>query len=463
MVPRVVIAGVQSGVGKTTVATGLMAAFTRMGYRVQGFKAGPDYIDPGYHTAVTGNISRNLDCWMLPEETVRELFLRAAGGADLAVVEGVMGLFDGHDGGSGAGSTALLARYLKAPVILVVDARGMAGSAAALVYGYKHFDPELDLRGVIFNNVGSERHYRVLREAVARVPGVRVLGYLPKNAGLKMPERHLGLVPAVERGELGGYFEGLARAVADTVDLEGVLAVARNASPLTRPRRSIFPAEERRKVVRIAVARDRAFNFYYQDALDLLAASGAELVEFSPLDDRSLPQGSHGIYIGGGFPEMFLPQLSGNRPMIESIVGAYRMGIPIYAECGGLMYLSAGIEDFSGTYYPMVGLFPGRARMQGKMVALGYVTAEVIEDNVLVEKGTVLKGHQFRWSVLSDVPPDVRRAYRLFKNGTFMYKEGVVAGNLLASYLHLHFAAHPRLAKNFVERCRRYAAGVQGA
>ena len=465
MFPRLVIAGVQSGVGKTTIATGLMAAMTGKGYRVQGFKAGPDYIDPGYHTAATclptgtaGNVSRNLDCWMLPEVSLKELFLRAAKGADLSVIEGVMGLYDGYSGRSEAGSTARLAKLLAAPVILVVDAKGMARSAAALVLGYKNFDPALNLSGVIFNHVGSEKHYQTLSEAVEEKTGLKALGYLPKNAALKMPERHLGLLPAGERGELTAYLNKLAQVMAEFLNLEEILSVAKSAPPLDYPEQSIFPAGQQKKG-RIAVARDAAFNFYYQDALDLLAAWGAELVYFSPLADSSLPQNIQGVYLGGGFPEMFLEPLARNHSMAESIRRAYKMNMPIYAECGGLMYLSEGIIDFAGSFYPMVGLIPGKALMQKKLAVLGYMTAEVINDNILAKKGDVLRGHQFHWSILTDVSAEVSCAYKLFSEGNpDSQKEGIITGNLLASYLHLHFAAHPQLARNFVVSGLKYAA-----
>lgn len=471
MLPRVVIAGVQSGVGKTTVATGLMAALTRKGYRVQGFKAGPDYIDPGYHTAATGNISRNLDGWLMTGPVIRELFCRAAKGADLAVIEGVMGLYDGSGAGREEGSTARLARYLGAPVILVVDAKGLAGSAAAVVLGYQKFDPEVNLAGVIFNRTGGEKHYRLLKEAVEGAVGVKALGHLEKNAAFQMPERHLGLVPAGEAGEPAPFLEKLAQAVTSTVDLEGILKIAGSVPPLDFSRPAIFP-EGRAKDVKIAVARDRAFRFYYQDALDLLAACGAELVYFSPLADRSLPAGVHGLYLGGGFPEMFLEPLARNREMMESISLAHRQGMPIYAECGGLMYLCAGIVDFDGNEHPLTGVIPGRARMQKKLAALGYAEAEVLADNILAKKGEIVRGHQFRWSVLEGVSPEGQFAYQLKgRSGAggargqseAGQKEGIVRGNLLASYLHLHFAAHPRLAENFVESCRRYRRSEVGS
>jgi cobyrinic acid a,c-diamide synthase len=457
LVPRIVIAGVQSGVGKTTIATGLMAAYAKMGYQVQGFKAGPDYIDPSYHTVATGNVSRNLDCWLLPEEALKTLFLRAAQQADLAIVEGVMGLYDGYESKTEAGSTALLAKYLGAPVILVVDARGMARSVAAVVLGYQKFDPALNLSGVIFNNVGSEKHYQMLKEAVAASTGLPALGYLPKHTEISMPERHLGLLPATERGELNLYLEQLASLIAGSLELEAILAVARSASSLPEPEQTLFPEKQQKKAT-IAIARDEAFIFYYQDALDLLAAYGADLIYFSPLHDSRLPAGIQGIYLGGGFPEMFLEPLSRNRSMSESIIQAYQKGMPIYAECGGLMYLTNSIVDFTGKSYPMVGLIPGKGCMQQKIAALGYMEAEVNTDNILASKGDIVRGHQFRWSILADISDKINRAYRMLnvKDASFQ-QEGIVMGNLLASYLHLHFAGHPQLARNFVENCRKFA------
>lgn len=461
MLPRVVIAGVQSGVGKTTIATGLMAAFTRLGYRVQGFKAGPDYIDPGYHTAATGNVSRNLDNWLFPEVCLKELFFRAARDSDLAIIEGVMGLYDGYNGKDETGSTALLARQLAAPVILVVDAKGMARSAGAVVLGYKNFDPGLNLKGVIFNRVGSEEHYQMLSQAVAEKTGLKVLGYLPKRNELKMPERHLGLLPSAESKGLAAYLQDLAQIITSFLNLEEILALANSSPPLAFLGESIFPARQK-KEVRIAVARDVAFNFYYQDALDLLAALGAELVYFSPLNDFRLPENIQGIYLGGGFPEMFLESLARNYSLMEDIRQAHKRNMPIYAECGGLMYLSAGVEDFAGRFYPLVGLIPGKTRMQKKLAALGYMTAEVINDNVLAKKGDVLRGHQFHWSILTDLPERANNyAYKLSgKEGSAAQVEGFVSGNLLASYLHLHFAGYPFCAQNFIESCRRFAAGT---
>lgn len=457
-IPRIVIAGVQSGVGKTTVATGLMAALAGKGCRVQGFKVGPDFIDPGFHTAATGNISRNLDSWMFSARTIRELFARSAGTADIAVIEGVMGLYDGCDGTREAGSTAQVAKILEAPVILVIDARGMARSAAAMALGYVKFDPRVKIGGCIFNNVGSEGHYRLLKEAVEASIGLPAVGYLIRNRDLKMPERHLGLVPTAEKESLSSYLESLADLITASLDLERILEIARSAPGMPAVSARIFPGKPREKAVRIAVARDKAFNFYYQDSLELLEACGAELVYFSPLADARLPEDIHGLYIGGGFPEMFLKELAGNQAMKESLKRAAGAGMPLYAECGGLMYLAEAIVDFAGQAYPMVGIIPGKAQMQKKLEALGYKTGEVQNDNILAKKGDKVRGHEFHWSRLTSLPETLPAAYRLSGGkGKEDRAEGfVLPGNVLASYLHLHFAAHPRLARNFVASCRRF-------
>lgn len=454
-IPRLVVAATHSGAGKTTLATALMAAFCRAGLVVQPFKVGPDYIDPGYHTAATGRTSRNLDSFFLGPEGVRELFTRAARGADLCLIEGVMGLFDGRGAGE-KGSTAEIAKILEAPVLLVVDARSMARSAAALVLGYRLFDPRLLLAGVILNRVGSERHYRLLREAIEGETKVPVVGYCLRREEISLPQRHLGLLTAVEKESLAAYLEHLAECVSSTVDLSQVLKMARSAPPLREHLPKIFPRSFSKPHVRLGVVRDAAFHFYYQDGLDLLAALGAELVWVSALEDPALPPDLDGLYIGGGYPEMFLERLAQNRGFMESLRRAFSRGMPIYAECGGMMYLCRAIVDFAGKEYPMVGLLPGVCRMAKRREALGYVEACVLTDNILAPAGMRLVGHEFHYSYIEGVPAEIPRAYLLFREGEEGRPDGYVLGNLLATYLHLHFAACPEVARHFIERCRSY-------
>ncbi|MSQ13458.1 MAG: cobyrinate a,c-diamide synthase [Dehalococcoidia bacterium] len=448
----IVIAGVSSGVGKTTVVTGLLGALRNRGLRVQPFKAGPDYIDPTYHTQAAGTLSRNLDTWLLPPEAVRELFHRAMSGKDVAVVEGVMGLYDGRSGLTEEGSTAQLAKLLGLPVVLVVDAAKAARSVAATVMGFQRFDPSVRFAGVVLNGIGSPGHLRLCQEAIEQTTGLPVLGHLPTLPELKLPERHLGLVPTVEGPASQEFFTRLAGQAARTLDLDRILAEAQPiAGPATPPR--LFPPEPVPPQARLAIAMDKAFSFYYQDSLDLLQAWGAELVPFSPLQDAALPRDVAGVYIGGGFPEMFCAELSENAAMHRSLREAAARGMPIYAECGGLMYLGRAIVDFQGREHGMVGLVPAVSRMKGTRLTIGYRTVTARTDGPLLRSGEAVRGHEFHWSSLDAEPGD---------DGTYTIEEqpgrneGFRCGSVWASYVHLHLGSAPWLAPRFVETCRRY-------
>ncbi len=455
-IPRLVIAGTHSGVGKTTLSIGIMAALARRGLKVQPFKVGPDYIDPMYHLVATGTPSRNLDSWMVPPEVIAEIFTRAAGKADISVSEGVMGLFDGHSGLDDAGSTAQVAKLLKSPVILVINVGSMARSAAAIALGYLHFDPALPLKGFIVNGVGSPKHFQWVNEAIEKATSLPVLGYLPKNeVDLKLPERHLGLVPTAEQWELVAFFDKLVAQLEETLDIDGLVQIAKSSQPLEPENSDLFPVEAVSPLVRIAVARDEAFSFYYQDNLDLLEAHGAELVYFSPLENQALPEGIGGIYIGGGFPEMCAEKLSQNQSFIADLKRVASEGMPIYAECGGLMYLCRGVTDFEGNRYPLAGLVPGWSMMTQKLSRMGYVEVEVRRDNILMPARTRLRGHEFHWSALEEALPSP--AYKM--THPHITDEGYAEGNLLASYVHLHFGTDPQLAPNFVRSCLRYGTG----
>ena len=362
MTPAIVIAGVRSGVGKTTIAAGIMAALTRRGYDVQPFKAGPDYIDPSYHEIACGRPSRNLDTWLLPHPVVLELFQRAAARSQVSVIEGVMGVFDGHGSLTEEGSTAQLAKLLGAPVVLVADASKVARSVAAEVLGYQQFDPELNIVGVVLNGIGGPRHLEFCQPQIEATTGLPVLGYLPRRDEFIQPERHLGLIPAVEGTVANRWYDSLVDQMEDTFDLDRLVDLAGGCdAPMVSPQ--VFPPQAQPKRARIAIARDKAFSFYYQDSLDLLEAWGAELAPFSPLDDRGLPEGTGGIYIGGGFPEMFASQLSANSAMHAAIRKAVERGVPVYGECGGLMYLGQSISDLEGVRHPMVGAIPAVSAM----------------------------------------------------------------------------------------------------
>jgi len=447
-----VIAGTQSGVGKTTVTLGLLAALRRRGLVVQPFKVGPDFIDPGHHTRAAGRISRNLDGWMLSRETNEALFRHQARDADVAVVEGVMGLFDGYDGLSEAGSTAQMAKWLGLPVLLVVDARSMARSAAALVHGFASFDPELTMAGVIFNRIGSATHLEYLQQAMLPLKGVRCFGGLPRDQEMAIPERHLGLATTEDHPLEDAYLNHLADWLEAHLDLDGLF----KALPLLDLPEEPTP-EAAPTTVRLGVARDRAFCFYYPENLELLAESGAELVPFSPLNDRELPTGLHGIYLGGGYPELYAAQLAANSGMRQAIRACAAAGFPIYAECGGLMYLAREIRDLEGQGHPMAGVFPFTVRMLPRLKALGYREVTLAATGLLGPAGIKARGHEFHYSEMEGEPIGVPRIYRLTsRKGGEAVAEGYCEHNVLASYVHLHFGSNPDVARSLVASCRRY-------
>jgi cobyrinic acid a,c-diamide synthase len=453
--PRLVIAAPSSGSGKSTITCGLMASFARTRV-VQGFKVGPDYIDPMYHTAATRRPSRNLDTWMVPPAQVKHLFARACAGAEMAVIEGVMGLFDGYDASSESGSTAEVAKLLGAPVILVMDVGKMARSAGALALGYRSFDPALNLAGVICNNVAGARHAAWVTQAVASV-GLPVLGCVPRTRGLVIPERHLGLFTAVERqAEVDAFLQQSAEVMAAHLDMDRLWRIACGAQPLPPARSEATPICARAGV-RIAVAHDEAFCFYYEDNLDLLRAAGAEIIPFSPLRDAALPANVQGLYLGGGYPELYAAQLARNTPMLQAIRACHAAGVPIYAECGGLMSLVERLIDLQGQSHALAGIIPGTARMQQRLT-MGYRHVTAQRDTPLLCAGEQTRGHEFHysdWDHAGVAADDY--AYQITpREGEERRLEGFARGNLLASYVHLHFAAHPAMATRFVEACARF-------
>ncbi|OGX60729.1 MAG: hypothetical protein A2471_00855 [Omnitrophica WOR_2 bacterium RIFOXYC2_FULL_45_15] len=453
--PRIIFAATQSGSGKTTITLGVLLALRKMGLRVQPFKAGPDYLDPLQHSAVCARISRNLDSWLMPPGAILELFTRNAKGANISVIEGVMGLYDGFRD-TEYGSTAHLAKILGAPVILVLNAASFSRSAAAIVLGCKEFDKKVNLSGVILNNIGSPNHYHFTKSAIEKKTKIPVLGFLPKDAGIKLPERHLGLVPAQEKRPNEGLYDKLRALVEKNIDLRRILRISRKSLGLRQDKTAYAPRGCGKVRVNIAIAKDKAFNFYYQDNLDILEVLGARLVEFSPLKDKSLPPGIDAMYIGGGYPELFSAQLSANRRMREAVSGYAKKGLPIYAECGGLMYLVKNIISFEGKSFPMAGVFNCAAVMADKRQALGYIEIEVKKDNILSRKGDKIRAHTFHWSYLKNLSKDIRFAYKVTKGKDRVYEDGLIKDNVLASYAHLHFASHINFAKNFIKSCLTY-------
>ncbi len=449
-IPRLVIAGTQSGIGKTTVTLALLAALKRRGRKVQPFKVGPDFIDPGHHTAAAGRPSRNLDGWMLGAAVNREVFVRAAADADVSIIEGMMGLFDGSSPTSEVGSTAELAKQLGAPVLLVVDGSAMARSAAAMVLGYARFDPALRVVGVLFNRVGGESHYRLLKEAVAAETNLTVVGYLKPDPALVIGDRHLGLRMAIEQGP-SDLYEKLGKAAAETVDLDLVETVARSAGEFPAASGLLTPHASRRaeKPVLIAVAYDPAFCFYYPENLELLEAEGGEIVRFSPLRDQALPEVDL-LYLGGGYPELHGETLAGNVGMRTAIRSFAEQGGPVYAECGGTMYLTRAIRDFEGRSHEMVGLFPAEAVMRKPGLTLGYREIEITSPCVLGLPGTKARGHEFHYSSLVPSGTIEYACAVADAKGQARCPDGLVRGNTVALYAHLHFGSQPGLARALV-------------
>ena len=453
-IPRIVIAGTHSGVGKTTLTLGLLTALRRRNLAVQPFKVGPDYIDPGLHQVAAARISHNLDSWLGTPAEVQQLFLRQAKDCDLALVEGVMGLFDGAKGQGEVGSTAQVAKLLQAPVVLVFSAKGLARSAAALVHGYKTFDPMVRIAGVIANGISSERHREFIRQTVEEELGLPLLGALRKNNEIIMPERHLGLLPATENIALQQVLHQLAFAIEEQVDLDKIIQLAQTAPELEN--RLTVAVARKFTGVNLAVAKDEAFHFYYQDSLDYLTEQGVTLHFFSPLRDCALPANCHGIYIGGGFPEEFLPILAANQALKANLQLAYRKGIPMYAECGGLMYLCRSICSLNGDEYAGVGLVPGSVKMGNRLAALGYVRAKLRKPCLLGDAGLELKGHEFHWSSISGLPEEEALYQVTGGRGVSGRPEGFVKGNLAASYVHLHFRYNPQAMGSFLTACAEY-------
>jgi len=449
---RIVLAGINSGCGKTTVSLGIMAALTKRGKRVSPFKVGPDYIDPGFHTFVTGNISHNLDSWLLSEDVLRFLFQRNIEGYDIGIIEGVMGLYDGFGTEKDQGSTAHVSKILKTPVILVIDARAMSSSAAAVALGFKLYDEEVPIKGIILNKVSGEAHYKLLKTAIERDTNIPCIGYLPSKLDISLNSRHLGLIPAEEVDSLKEKTEMLAQLIEEYIDIDALEIIASN-SPLLNY--ASDPCEEIKGTgvgLKIGIAKDVAFSFYYDDNLKLLEEIGVELIPFSPLYDEDIPDGVHGLYIGGGFPEIFASQLQDNMILRTNIKKHLENGLPAYAECGGLMYLTESIENMDGSIFDMVGFLPTKSKMTKRLQRFGYV-------EVNTESGIKIKAHEFHRSIIED-NPELKYYYQVSKtrNNEIVgkWKEGLIKKNTIAGYPHVHFYSDLDFVMEFIEKCKKY-------
>ncbi len=454
--PRIMVAGTHSGVGKTSITLALVSALARRGLNVQTFKVGPDYLDPTYLALASGRPCYNLDGWMAGRDHVTKIFQEKTSSADVAVIEGVMGLFDGSDPVGPEGSSAEIASWLHAPVLLVTHVHGLSRSIAPLVKGFAFFDPHVFVAGVVANRCGSQRHGEWLSESLSAFGLPPVVAAIPRGAFPDLPSRHLGLVTADSRN----LSESVLSLLGDTLerfgDVDQILEIARNAPYLlgtpARPR----DAHET-QLVRVGIAYDEAFHFYYQDNLDALEAHGCELVRFSPLKDGCVPDGLDGMYIGGGYPEEYAQALAENRTMMDDVRKFSESGRPLYAECGGLMYLSHGIECLDGRRIPLVGLLPFWTKMLDRLKSLGYVEITLSEESLFGKAGDRLRGHEFHYSEMVDDMTvgqewaDVYRGQR--RRSDAIMREGFQLRETLASYVHVHFASRPNAVRHFVGKC----------
>lgn len=458
----IAIAAERSGAGKTTVTLALLSFLTRQKFSVQSFKVGPDYIDPMFHTEVTQRPCRNLDPVLTSSSYVRDCFTRHCNQVDYALVEGVMGLFDGvtippslQSQKTDAelipdfASTAHIARLLDIPIVLIVDCSKLSGSVAAIVHGYRSFDPRLRFAGVVLNRVGSDRHLELLENALEPL-AVPILGVLRRNQEITLPDRHLGLVPTAEHPQLHRFFDQLAEVASSSFDWQQLLPLLEVKQSATSQVQ--FPVVNT-KSVRIGIARDRAFNFYYQDNLDLLTQLGATLIPWSPLHDTKPPPNLHGLYFGGGFPEVFASQLADNQTACQAVQKAIQSGLPTYAECGGLMYLCQHLTDFDNKTWNLVGAIPAQSVMSPRLT-LGYRHATVLQSNFILNPQETIWGHEFHRSQISQSQP-LFQLTGLSPNFS-SYQEGWTTPNLHASYLHLHWGTQTFIPQRFLKHCQTF-------
>ncbi|WAW15090.1 cobyrinate a,c-diamide synthase [Peptostreptococcus equinus] len=440
---KIIIAGTNSGVGKTTISLGLMKALMNRNKKVQAFKVGPDYIDPSYHRYVTGNYSRNLDTHMLDSEQIKYVFTNAVKDKDISVIEGVMGLYDGTGSDIHNGSTASLAKILKAPVILIINGKSISASAAAMVLGYKHLDKDVDLVGVIVNNVKTEKHYNTIKSSIEKYCNVEVLGYLPPDDSLKFGSRHLGLLPTSDDIDLDEKIEKISQMLEKYVDIDRIVELSESETISSSFEMDMFledpEVRELSEGKKIAIAYDEAFNFYYQDNIELFRKLGADIVYFSPMHDNYVPAADL-VYIGGGYPEVYAKELEKNVSMRKSLKEYHEAGNAIYAECGGLMYLGDYYEDSEGEKFDMVGAISGHSRMTNRLVHFGYCIATSKEDNLIAYKNQQICGHKFHYSeFISDLEPAF--VMEKYSDGKVIdtWESGYYEKNTLATYLHIHF------------------------
>lgn len=446
--PRIIIAATQSGAGKTTITSGILAALKKRGLNVQAYKVGPDYIDTGFHEIASGKPSLNLDSWLVGEKTLVQNFFMPFRASEIAVIEGVMGLYDGGVGG--VSSTAEISQILQSPVILVIDAKSMGTSAAAVALGFREFNKNVNLAGVILNRIGSDSHKKIIVDALEKI-NIKCFGAIRRNAEFVLPERHLGLVPTAENN-FAEVIEKICATVESEVDIDALLKIA-NSAPAVNV--EIPTADKISSTCKIAVAKDAAFNFYYEESLNELKRRSAEIIYFSPLESETLPENISGLIIGGGFPEMFAEKLQANKKIRAAIRTAAENNLPVYAECGGFMYLMNSITDFGGRNFEMCGVIPACAVMTDKLQTVGYIDAEILQDCIIGRAGEKLHAHEFHFSTAEISADKNIFACKRMRTGK-IFRAGFVDKNIVASYLHIHFAGCPNAADNFIAACKNY-------
>ncbi|MDY6965534.1 MAG: cobyrinate a,c-diamide synthase [Halobacteriota archaeon] len=445
-IPRLILAGSGSAIGKTTISSGIMHALVKRGYDVQPFKVGPDYIDPGYHTSATGNFSRNLDSFLMDEDTIAEIFTRNV--RDISIIEGVRGLYEGISVEDEIGSTAHISKILRSPVILIVNVKSITKSAAAIVLGFKELDPEINIAGVIVNNVRNRSHKDKVTSAIENL-GVEVLGAIPVDERMKISHRHLGLYLPHEDENLSDTLKNLRDVVEENVDLDRMIEIADSAEDLPQVEENIFKKRNEDRL-NVAIAYDKAFNFYYSDSLDLLRLHGCNLKFFSPLQDKSLPEDIDGLYLGGGYPEVFAEELSNNKSIMREIYKLAGDGMPVYAECGGLVYLSKSFKDSQ-----LVGFLPCAIKMAGRHIS--FTICRTVRASIVGDKNRTLKGHEFHYTTLEEIPDDMSFGYEMLRgDGIDTKRDGIIQNNTFASYTHLHFASNGRVVESLVKSFEEY-------
>lgn len=445
-----IIAGISSGVGKTTITCGIMRELKNRGYNVMPFKIGADYIDTTYHKLATGNTSSNLDEFMLEKNKIKQIFSQNMIGKDIAIIEGVMGLFDGYQDRYDYCSTASMSKILSSPIILIIDAGKMATSVSAIVKGFLEFDKNLQIKGIILNNVSTENHYNILKSAIQRVSDVKILGRIPKLKDISISSRHLGLTLADEDEQNEVKIERISQIIRENIDIESLVEISNSFKIYCEDEKI-----EKKYNLKLAIAMDKAFNFYYADGLLEFEKRGVEIVKFNTFTDDKLPD-CDGVYIGGGYPELYAKELSQNKPLREDIRQKSLKNMPIYAECGGLMYLGENIE-LNGNLYEMCNIFKGTSKMVARLQRFGYCIAKSNFDTIITKKGDEIKGHEFHHSIFET---DIKNAFdmkkQLYDKSYKLWQGGYISNNTLASYLHIHFSSNPKIVENFCENMQEY-------